>query len=352
MTQPPGAVPPPPPPPPYGGPPPAYTPPPPAYVPPAYTPPAGYAAPAGAGQPGRSHASPTRLITVFVAVLAIALALGAVLVVALQPAARKPDCPDPSLPCGAPPVVPTLQPIAGGSPVAAATPAPTIVRPVGSLVISSAAPSVAPTAAGTLPTSSATPSFGPSSPASRPPATTPSAPPIADLPQPRPATNSAPLRVGFVWISSALGFQLEFDDKLWTIENEGPNGVVLSAGRGAVVIIIEGFNASSSSPKSLVQQKVKSLSDVIIGLTEETDPARQLPGTPVVGHRQGFGTVMNGTLNTPQGPGALVDVVILAASDSQISIRATVVTDDGLRDEAFSVADEVLNTIQWPADAQ
>lgn len=159
------------------------------------------------------------------------------------------------------------------------------------------------------------------------------------------------MHVGFVWTSSAMGYQVEFDDGLWTTENEDPNGLVITV-QHAVTVIIEGFKASSSSPKSLVQQQVQSLSDLIIGLTDETDPARQLPGTPVVGHRHGFGTAMNGTLNTPQGPGAPVDVVILAASDSQISIRVTVITDDRVRDEAFKVADNVLNSIQWPADAQ
>ena len=77
-----------------------------------------------------------------------------------------------------------------------------------------------------------------------------------------------------------------------------------------------------------------------------------MPGTPVVGHRQGFGTVMNGTLSTPQGPGANVDVVVLTATDSTISLRLTVLTTDDLRDPAFSVVDSINNSIQWPADTQ
>ena len=107
-----------------------------------------------------------------------------------------------------------------------------------------------------------------------------------------------------------------------------------------------------ASPKALVQQKVKSLGDVVLGLAEESDPSRQLPGKPIVGHRQGVGVVMNGTINTPQGPAANVDVVVLAATDNQITIRVTIVTDDDLRDAAFSVSDSILNSIQWPADAQ
>ena len=347
MTQP-SSVPPPPP-PAYGGPPPAY-----GYPPPA--PPPGYVLARGSGgPPSGGRVSPLRLILVFVVVLAIGLAAGAAVVLALQPPAKAPDCPDPSVPCGAPPIAPTLPPVAVASPTPRPSPAATIVRPSGPLVISSARPSIAPTVA---PTSTVVPSTGPSTPPSAPPSASASAPPepsptppVALLPQPRPASNAAPLRIGEVWISTGMGFQLEYNSNLWVVEDQSANSLSLSAGKGAVLVSIEGFK-SSSSLKSLIQQKINKLTDVILGLTEETASWRQPPGKPVVGHRQGFGVVMNGTINTPQGPGANLDVVILAASDSAISIRVTVVTVDDLRDPAFSVADSILNSIEWPADAQ
>jgi len=352
VTQP-SSVPPPPPPPAYGGPPPAY-----GYPPPA--PPPGYVPARGSGgPPSGGRVSPMRLILVFVVVLVIGLAVGAAVVLALAPPAKVSDCPDPSVPCGAPPIAPTLPPIAVSSPTPRPSPAATIVRPSGTLVISSAQPSIAPTVAPTAtvapsstvtPSSTVAPTIPPSAPPSAPPTPSPT-PPVAQLPQPRPASNAAPLRIGEVWTSTGMGFQLEYDSNLWKVEDQSANALSLSAGNGAVLISIEGFK-SSSSLKSLIQQKINKLTDVILGLTEETAPWRQLPGKPVVGHRQGFGVSMNGTINTPQGPGANVDVVILAASDSTISIRVTVVTADDLRDPAFSVADSILNSIEWPADAQ
>ena len=45
-------------------------------------------------------------------------------------------------------------------------------------------------------------------------------------------------------------------------------------------------------------------------------------------------------------------VVIMAASDNQISIRVTVLTEDDLRDAAFAVVDSILNSIEWPADIE
>ena len=349
MTQP-SSVPPPPPPPAYGGPPPAAS----GYQPPA--PPPGYVPVRGyGGPPSGGRVSPTRLIVVFVVVLAIGLAIGAAVVVALQPAAKKPDCPDPSVPCGAPPIAPTLPPIALSSPTPQRTPAATIVRPSGTLVIPSIQPSVGPTVAPTVAPSSTTspsapPSASPSESPTAPPTPSPT-PPAAQLPQPIPASNAGPLRIGETWSSTGMGFELEYDSSLWQVEDESANALTLSAGNGAVLVSIEGFKVSTSL-KSLIQQKVNKLADVILGLTEESDPSRQLPGKPVVGHRQGFGTVMNGTINTPQGPGANVDVVILAATDNTISIRVTVVTVDDLREPAFSVADSILNSISWPADAQ
>ena len=345
MTQPPN-VPPPPPPPGYGTPP-GYAPPAPTYVPAGYQPPAGYAVPPGAMQPAHGKVSPTRLILVFVIVLAIGLAVGAAVVLAVAPGPKKPDCPDPAVSCGQPPVAPTLPPIANAShpPI---TPAPTIVRPSGSLVVPSARPSVAPTPG----ISSATPSGQPSAPATAaPPATAPPAsqPPIANLPQPQQATNADALHTGTVWTSSALGFRLEYDDTIWSVQKTTDSALELSAGQGSVLVVIEGFKASSS-PKSLVAEKVRAIADQVLGLTEESDPSRQLPGQPVVGHRQGVGSVLNGTIDQPQGPQANVDVVVLAASDNQISIRLTLLTSDDLREAAFAVVDSINNSIEWPSE--
>lgn len=305
----------------------------------------------GGGSPsggsGRGRVSPVRLIIVFVAVLAIALGMGALVVFAVQPAARLVPCADPAVECGQPPVTATLPPRSLASSEPLATPAPTIVRPSGTLVLPSAA-------AASTPRASATPAVATASPSATAAVATaaPSGPSVADLPLPRPASDAGPLRVGQLWTSSDLGYSLEYNGRVWTIADETATRLVLTAGNGAVLLSIEGFSASGASPKALLQQKVQSLGDLVLGLTEETDPARQLPGRPIVGHIQGFGMLMNGTVDTPQGPGANVDAVVLVATDSTISIRVTLVTDDDLRDPAFSVTDAILNSLEWPAAAQ
>jgi hypothetical protein len=283
---------------------------------------------------GRGRVSPVRLVAVFVVVLVIALGVGAAVVLALQPAPKRADCPDPAVQCGRPPIAPTLPPAADAPGDPAATPVPAIVRPSGLPASPSGAPSGAATAGPTSGTSPATPA---------------SAPPIADLPQPVPAGDSAPLRTGATWTSRDLGFGLEYNDRVWEIQEETGSRLVLAAGNGAVLLSVEGFQASGASPKALIQQKIRTLGDAVLGLTEEADPSRQLPGRPIVGHRQGLGALMNGTLDSPQGPSTNVDVVILAATDSSISLRVTLLADDDLRDPAFAAADSILNSIEWPA---
>ena len=315
--------------------------------------------------PGEGRASPVRLIVVFVAVLAVAVMIAGGVALALDPGPKKADCPVPSNPCGGPPAQPTLPPVANATPTRPATPAPTLVRPSGTLVVSSATPA---TPRPTGPAASASPqptpaaSSGPvasgspaptvlATPPPPPPSPTPapSGVPALNLPQPRPASAAAPLHSGRVWSSSELNFQLEYDDGLWLVQSEGSTSLVLSAGNGAVVVAIEGFSATGS-PAQLVQEKLRDLGDQILGLTEETDPTRQLPGVPSVGHHPGVAAVQTGTLNTPQGPGANVDVVVLAATDSTITLRVTVVAVDRVREPAFAVADSLINNILWPSD--
>ena len=290
------------------------------------------------GGTGRGRVSPARLTAVFLLVLVVSLAIGAAVILAVQPAARKPKCPDPAVPCGQPPVAPTLPTLAARSPAPAVTPAPTIVRPSGGLASQSVAPSTVP--ASTVPASTV------------PAPAAPSVPPLANLPKPQPASHAGPLRVHEVWSSNRLGFSLEYDSRVWEIQDDTATSLVLAAANGNVLVSIEGVEATAASPIALLQQKVNSLGDVILGLTEETDPARQLPGTPIVGHRQGLAVLMNGTINTPQGPAANVDVVVLAATDGRISLRVTLLAADDLRDPAFAVADSILNSIEWPAASQ
>ncbi len=271
---------------------------------------------------------PVRLIAVFVVTLVVVLAVIGVIVAAVEPAPPKPDCPNPGVPCGAPPIQPSFAPVARSSPTPQPTPVATVTRPLAS--------GAAPTAGVSLPPS---------------PSANGSAGPFANLPEPRPTSNASPLRAGEVWTSSGLGFQVEYDDGLWVVEQDSATNIVLSAGRGLVVVEIEGFASTATSPSDLVKRKERDLRDVILGLTPETAADRTLPGHPAIGFRDGEGAVFSGTTDSAQGPSSNVSVVVMAATDGQLSLRATVVADDSVREDAFSVADDLLNSVVWPGDA-
>ena len=136
------------------------------------------------------------------------------------------------------------------------------------------------------------------------------------------------------------------------MERENAGSVILSAGNGLLVVFVEGFPAKNGQPSQLVQSGVDDLQDLVLGLADEDDPSRQLPGQPIIGYAPGVAAVMNGTLNSPQGPTADVSVVVIASTEGAISIRAQVIVDQRVRDRGFSVADSLLNSISWPEPAQ
>src|SRR6059058_4479056 len=110
---------------------PPLAPPPPVAPGPAYPPPSAVHA---------GRASSSRLIVVFIAILVVGVVAAGAAAILLQSGPPKADCPPAPQPCGAPPIVPTLPPIGRASPTANPTPAATIVRPSGTLVISSPGP--------------------------------------------------------------------------------------------------------------------------------------------------------------------------------------------------------------------
>ena len=247
-----------------------------------------------------------RLLLYFVIALGLVVLVVGAIGLAVSPPAPTANCPDPRVPC-APGTRPTLNPNAPSS--AGAGPRPTAIRP------------------GTVGGA------------------------IGPLPSPRARSDAPRLVHGTSWASSALGFTLEYDEGIWSLENEGSNGLYLIAANGNVAVTVVGYPAGEVSPRDAFQREVNRLGDTVLGLTEEPDEARKLPGTPVIGYEPGVGTAFTGTLNSPQGPGSNVSVAVLAATDSQITIVVNVITIDSLREPAFAAADSILNTVHWPGRA-
>ena len=98
----------------------------------------------------------------------------------------------------------------------------------------------------------------------------------------------------------------------------------------------------------------------LLGFADDSEPARQLLGNPILGYREGSGGLFGGAIDSSQGPSLDFTVAMVAASDGQITTAAVLLAPVELplqsgetipiRDAALALADSVINSFTWPAD--
>lgn len=147
-----------------------------------------------------------------------------------------------------------------------------------------------------------------------------------------------------------LGFGLEYDPTIWTVSQQDAGFLILSAGNGAVALIIEGGPAGQFDPQKIFDARQGLLKDRLLAYTTDDEAARALLGNPILGYRQGVGGLFGGTLDTSQGPSTDFSVASVAATDGTITMVATVITPVEVREAGLSIADSVINSFTWPAD--
>jgi hypothetical protein len=277
------------------------------------------------------------LLAVFGGVLVVVLGVTAVVVFALQAPDPEPACPPERAPCGAPPTepgLPTPSPTVGVSPTPTATSAPT----------SSPTPSGTPE-----PTTSPTPGGSPE-PSSSP---TPGGSPKPTVsPTPTEAPPVPELRGGEVYRSD-LGFEVEFNAGLWRAVHRDARSLELVIGlRGFdVFLTLQGVPAGQATPRQLLDRRLGELRDDVLGLAEDTDPDLTLLGS-AVGYRSGVGGRFAGNVDTPQGPGDPLTVVVMAATDHRATVVMSLVSSEASAptQAVFQVADQVMNTFRFPSE--
>ena len=180
---------------------------------------------------------------------------------------------------------------------------------------------------------------------------------------PPPADPLAPALVGGELVTSEqLGYRVDVDTELWEVVRRDTTDIELrvQSENVDVLVTLEG-TAGGTDPAgldALVDAKVTELSEDILGL--EVDDGNQdivFPTDPVtgretiaVGYRSGAGGLFGGTTDTPQGPGSPVAVVVAAASDGEITVVLTALSDEVVRAEAFGVIDALMNTFRFPTE--
>jgi hypothetical protein len=160
------------------------------------------------------------------------------------------------------------------------------------------------------------------------------------------AQIDAPFQGYATWRSPGLGYALTYQTQDWKIEGGNADSLELQSADGVSTIVINGVTAAQATPSALMSAKVGALRGDLLGMQMDTSPNDQLLGTHV-GTIAGPGAVYKGTINTPQAPNTTVPIALMAASNSRLTILATVVSDP--RNVAFTYqqADGIVNSIEW-----
>ncbi len=89
-----------------------------------------------------------------------------------------------------------------------------------------------------------------------------------------------------------------------------------------------------------------------VGLAGDSSPADQILGPELAAH-PAVAATFRGTIDTPQGPGQLVEVFFLAGGNSSTSLVATLITGElqGMaHHDALQHADALLATLRFMED--
>jgi hypothetical protein len=163
-----------------------------------------------------------------------------------------------------------------------------------------------------------------------------------------------------VYTDPVFGFSFEYDPSLWTVSTQQDGFVVITALSGNIALVFDAGKASDIDQDRLLSAERDLWSGRLLGFAEDTEPARELLGNPILGYRDGVGGLFGGAIDSSQGPSLDMSVAIVAATDGQITTAAVLLTpvslpsqsgdDIAVRDIALSIADSVINTFTWPAD--
>jgi len=133
----------------------------------------------------------------------------------------------------------------------------------------------------------------------------------------------------------------------------------LAQGSEIIAVEVRGFRAADESAASAMQSVAGQLTSHLVGPTTAPNSDQIFP-KPAVGFHPGVGEVMEGSARTPQGPGGLVKVVALAATDGGVTVAVGVIygvqqasSQQSNPDKPLDqLGDSVIETIRFPADGQ
>jgi hypothetical protein len=246
-------------------------------------------------------------VAIFVGVFVLIAVIVGVVVFASQPPPPVPPC-QPGQACAP---VPSLPPIAGGSPLPIAT---AVSHPVSQ-----------PTPGASL-----------------------------AVPAPTPTDNSPVAISGQQLTDDSLGYGFEYDPDAWSLSDSGAGFAVLGSNYFDCQVWLDVVSADTS-PQKMMDSELSKVDRFLVGRVADTDTYDAVLG-PSVGYVRGVGSVWSGTLvsndGSPLAPGG---VTVVASSDGRITAAVVVIvgTPDAQEDgdtqqyNARKAADDILKTFDW-----
>lgn len=182
---------------------------------------------------------------------------------------------------------------------------------------------------------------------------------------------TAPALHALTTFHGALGWRTEYDTQIATPITDKPAGNQLtlresdaqdrawglSPGSGIIAVELRGYSARTVSARSAMQNLASSLDSQLVG-TATAPSSDQMFASPVLGFHPAQGEVLEGNLNTAQGPGQLVKLAVLAASSGGVTVAVAVVypvqqsqNQESNPDQILdSFGDQILETVRFPSD--
>lgn len=160
--------------------------------------------------------------------------------------------------------------------------------------------------------------------------------------------SSSPVVDLQVWRSTTYGFALAYPASRFTIIKQDGASVVLELKDGKGLLIVGGRPAAGGSTSAAVRGAFSALSGTINGLTPDTRPLSKILGANV-GFRSASWGAFVGTFAGTIAPNQPTTVAIQSASDGKVIITTAALdfSRSGSMSEAYYLADQVFDTVQW-----
>jgi hypothetical protein len=173
-----------------------------------------------------------------------------------------------------------------------------------------------------------------------------------------PPTQSAELISLTPW-DSPLGFGLRYDRNVWVAGGAQDDRTLTLLLQGRQDAVLRVVGSTGTTPQAALDGFVAELRAHVPDLAEDRRAFRLVLG-PEVGYVDGVGASYSGHVQTPQGPGAIVTMSVMAAQQGNVTVVVGAVMlgehwiqtgDDGSwpGEDVFQAADAVINSVRWSA---